>query len=59
MFLTVSQAAEQSQRHPDTIRTALRTGELHGSQRIKRGSWRIEDIALAAWQRGETLAVAA
>lgn len=51
--LTVEEAAADARVHPETIRDACRSGELHGSQRIKRGRWTVEVPCLAAWLAGE------
>jgi len=47
--LTVADAAADSRRHPETVRTALQAGVLHGVQRIKRGRWLIDPECLDAW----------
>lgn len=47
--LTAPQAAEIAQRHPVTVRRALESGELHGSQRGRGGHWRIHPDCLQAW----------
>lgn len=36
-----------------TVWEALRDGRLHGVQRVKRGSWRIDENCLDAWLAGE------
>ena len=51
--LTVSRAAEASARHPETVRDALRSEELHGIQRVKRGKWLIDPECLEAWLAGD------
>lgn len=51
--LTVEEAAADARVHPETIRDACRSGELHGSQRIKRGRWTVEEPCLSAWLAGE------
>lgn len=51
--LTVEEAAADARVHPETIRDACRSGELHGSQRIKRGRWTVEATCLTAWLAGE------
>lgn len=51
-WLTVAEAAKESKRHPRTVADACRAGELHGSQRARNASWRIEDSCLDAWIRG-------
>ncbi len=50
-WLTPQQAAKATKRHVDTIRVALREGELHGHQRGRRGHWHINPAALEAWVR--------
>lgn len=47
------QAAEFTGRHPDTIRRALESGDLHGGQRKKNGRWSIRVTCLEAWVDGE------
>jgi excisionase family DNA binding protein len=43
-YLTVEQAAERLQAHPETIRRLLRAGRLIGSQPLgRRGGWRIAE----------------
>ena len=51
--LTVEEAAADARVHPETIRNACRSGELHGSQRVKRGRWTVEEPCLWAWLAGE------
>ena len=53
MPLTVEQAASRAQLHRQTIADALREGRLHGGQRAKRGTWRIQTECLDAWLIGE------
>lgn len=48
-WLTIREAAAESRRHPETVAEACRSGELHGSQRKKNASWRIDDKCLDAW----------
>lgn len=52
-FLTTAEAALTTKHHPETVTRALRLGELHGTQRKKGGSWRIERKCLNAWVIGE------
>lgn len=40
-WLTVAQAAEQLQVHPETMRDWLRTGKLAGTLISRRAGWRI------------------
>lgn len=50
---TTNSAAAYAAVHAQTILTALRSGELRGSQRKKSGNWRIHRDDLDAWLRGE------
>jgi len=50
--LTVAEAAEEGRKHPITVRRALESGELHGSQRVKGGRWTVEEPCLSAWLAG-------
>lgn len=52
-YLLAAEAATVAKRHPETIREAIRGGELHGTQRAKRGPWRIRRDCLDAWIEGE------
>lgn len=47
--LSVKEAAEESGLHPETIAEALRRGDLHGSQRVKGGTWRIRPSCLESY----------
>ena len=51
--LTVAEAAAAAGRHIETIREALRSEELHGTQRVKGGTWRVKSGCLEAWMDGE------
>lgn len=53
LWLNVDQAAEHAGNHVVTIRKALQSGELHGSQRTKGGRWRIHVACLDSWCAGE------
>jgi excisionase family DNA binding protein len=67
IWLDVKQAAERAGNHAQTIRKALEAGELHGTQRVTGGRWRIHRDCLDAWcarekcahQRRATLEVVA
>ncbi len=48
-YLTVGEAALMAARHPETIREALRLGELKGKQRKKGANWRIHQSDLHGW----------
>lgn len=50
--ISVKEAAEEARVHPETIADALRSGALHGSQRVKGGTWRIRPSCLEAWAYG-------
>jgi hypothetical protein len=51
-WLTPKQAGERAKRHWRTVTDACRSGELHGVQRHKNASWRIEAACLDAWVCG-------
>lgn len=51
-FLTVAEVAAFTKRHPETITEALRGGELHGVQRVKRGRWLVRSACAEAWVMG-------
>lgn len=53
IWLTTEQAAQRAQRHEQTVRKALEAGELHGSQRVTGGRWRIHVECLDSWCLGE------
>lgn len=57
--LTVTEAAERARCHPETVRAALRAGDLRGTQRVKGGNWLIPVAALNAWMKWDEEAVAA
>lgn len=47
-----AQAAEYADRHVDTIRRALESGDLHGGQRKAGGRWSIRRECLDSWLDG-------
>lgn len=51
-FLTPLEAALISDSHVETVRDALRSGALHGSQRTKGGTWRVRPACVDAWIDG-------
>ena len=51
---TVPEAVTHARRSASTILTALRTGELRGSQTKRGGTWLVHVDDLDAWMRGET-----
>lgn len=53
-LLTVTEAAQASGRHRDTILSALRLGELVGHQRVVGGTWRMTEENLVAWLTGNS-----
>lgn len=53
LWLTTSQAAVRTGRHPVTIRRALEAGELHGGQRKANAPWRTHRDCVDAWALGE------
>lgn len=52
VFLTTKQASDRAQRHPVTVRMALISGDLHGSQPSAGGHWRIQSACVDAWVMG-------
>ena len=52
-YLTIPQAAEATDYSTKWIYDALRSGELHGSQRSKNAKWLIRSECLDAWVAGE------
>lgn len=55
-ILNVEEAAEFARCHPETIRDALRGGELRGGQRRKRGIWHTTEEYVTNWLLGEAKA---
>ncbi|MFD2341355.1 helix-turn-helix domain-containing protein [Clavibacter tessellarius] len=51
--LTVAEAAVQAKRSRITLHRALEGAELHGTQRAKGGTWRIQRQCLLAWMDGD------
>lgn len=52
IWFNTAQAAKHIGCHPDTVRKACESGELHGSQRKAKGRWRIHHDCLEAWAGG-------
>lgn len=48
-WLTAKQAAEHSGYHLETVRDALRSGQLKGKQRTTAGTWRTTEAWVDAW----------
>ena len=51
-WFTTAEAAAHARRHPDTVKKACQSGELHGTQRVRGGNWRIHRDCLEAWLLG-------
>lgn len=52
-FLNMAEMVELTGISRFTLAPALQRGELHGSQRVKRGNWRAEESCVTAWMLGE------
>lgn len=52
VWLSTAQSADHAGCHPDTVLKACESGELHGTQRKKKGRWRIHVDCLDAWCAG-------
>ena len=53
-FLSVMEAALYVGKHPETVRRALRSGEMHGSQRGQKGNtWTVRPECADAWLDGD------
>lgn len=50
---TTETAADHVNCHPQTVRKALASGDLHGRQRTAKGHWRIHVECLDAWAAGD------
>jgi hypothetical protein len=57
-WLTPAQAAAHAKRHPETIRVALRTGEIKGVQSGSNCRWLTKPSWVDAWIMGEAPAAA-
>lgn len=51
--MTVAEIAVYTQLHPQTIRKALRSGDLVGSQRTPLGTWRARQPDVDRFMAGE------
>lgn len=51
-YLSVKQVADLAGRHEKTVGLALRSGDLHGSQRARNASWRVREDCAEAWVEG-------
>lgn len=48
-YVSPFEVALLADRHVETVRDALRLGDLHGSQRVKGGAWKIRPACAEAW----------
>jgi len=48
-YLRVAEAAELVNARPETVRIALRSGAMHGTQRSKSGIRRVQPACAMAW----------
>ncbi len=55
-FVTAFEASLIAGLHLETVREALRAGDLHGSQRVKGGTWKIRPECIDPWLDGEPCA---
>lgn len=51
-FLSPIEAGAFVGKDPETVRRALRSGEMHGSQRGRGGSWSVRPDCAEAWVEG-------
>lgn len=52
-WLTTFQAAEKANRCVDTIRRLAESGDLHGHQAKRKGTWSFRAEAIDAWVMGQ------
>lgn len=52
-LLNVAQVSEVTHRHPETVRSALGVGELHGYQNKRKGPWAVHEECAIAWRMGQ------
>ncbi|MDF2506244.1 MAG: hypothetical protein K0Q52_103 [Microbacterium sp.] len=52
-FLTMDELVKESGISRFTLMPALQRGDLHGFQRVKRGTWRVDRPCFDAWMAGE------
>lgn len=55
-YLRMDNLVEESRLSRWTLMRALQTGELHGGQRRKYGTWHVEESCFHAWMLGEQCA---
>ncbi|WP_449282218.1 hypothetical protein [Leucobacter sp.] len=51
-FVSTFEASLIAGCHLETVRDALREGTLHGSQRMKGGTWKLRPACVEAWVDG-------
>lgn len=51
-WLTADEAAARAHRHPETVRRAIRAGELPAIQRCKSGKWLLKSTDVDDWLAG-------
>lgn len=51
-FMSPAEVGEFVGRDPETVRRALRSGEMHGAQRGRGGSWSVRPECAEAWVDG-------
>lgn len=51
-WLTIREAAARAHRHPETVRRAIRAGELPAIQRCKSGKWLLKSTDVDDWLAG-------
>jgi len=50
--LSVPEAAELARRHPDTVRRAIKAGELHATKPVGAREWILDRAEVERWIRG-------
>jgi len=53
-WVSIRHAAEHADAHPDTIKRAIRRGDLPAYRTTQGGHWRIRARDLEAWQMGKS-----
>jgi hypothetical protein len=51
-FLTINQIAVYCHKHPQTVRRAMRAGQLRATQYVKAGDWSAELVDVQQYKRG-------
>lgn len=47
--LTVVEVADAARKHPQTVRRACESGELHANQSMRGGHWTVREDCAEAW----------